>query len=370
MASEVKSAHKLRAEERERSARADLSTSVCIPVDPTRARAWFDAIDPAARRAPQRTPVERWLAAPLFVVALVLVAVARSVLVRVLLPLALAVAAVAILARQRGAQRPVPRRDVRGLWLEADHVAFVVGDAAPQPLVYTDTPFGVTLVTNVTRTALVAVLTSGAGTFSIGASVEPSDDPTVTAAIHRLLDGASISADGLGLESIGPDGAPLVLAPDAFASLVDGLSARSPACLHRFVLTDTRGAPLTLDDGALEVGDRRIDLNAPLEWRSITFHEAFGQSYAFYQGTWIRQGAAELVLVSLLPAGSGPLLRDADLGSLERPILRDLRLMQATAEQPPPQEQRVAIERLFMLPLRAALDRAPRASAPETRAQA
>ena len=34
--------------------------------------------------------------------------------------------------------------------------------------------------------------------------------------------------------------------------------------------------------------------------------------------------------------------------------------MQAAPEQPPPPEQRVAIERLFMLPLRSALDRAPR----------
>jgi hypothetical protein len=36
--------------------------------------------------------------------------------------------------------------------------------------------------------------------------------------------------------------------------------------------------------------------------------------------------------------------------------------MQATPEQPPPTEQRVAIDRHFMLPVRCALDRAPRAA--------
>jgi hypothetical protein len=44
--------------------------------------------------------------------------------------------------------------------------------------------------------------------------------------------------------------------------------------------------------------------------------------------------------------------------------------MQASPEQPPPSDQRVAIERLFMLPLRSALDRAPRASHQPNRAQA
>ena len=43
-------------------------------------------------------------------------------------------------------------------------------------------------------------------------------------------------------------------------------------------------------------------------------------------------------------------------------VLRDLRLMQATPEGLPPRELRVGIERMYMLRLRAALDRAPRAS--------
>jgi hypothetical protein len=36
--------------------------------------------------------------------------------------------------------------------------------------------------------------------------------------------------------------------------------------------------------------------------------------------------------------------------------------MQASAGEPPPMEQRVAVDGLFMLPLRVALDQAPRSS--------
>jgi hypothetical protein len=43
--------------------------------------------------------------------------------------------------------------------------------------------------------------------------------------------------------------------------------------------------------------------------------------------------------------------------------------MQASPEAPPPSEQRVAIDRLFMLPVRSALDRAPRASHQPNRAR-
>ncbi len=166
---------------------------------------------------------------------------------------------------------------------------------------------------------------------------------------------------------------PALIAPEDFVTLLDTLSARSPSCLDRFVLTDARGADLTLDGRALLAGDRSIDLDAPLEWRAIVFQEAFGQSVAVYQGTWVRQGNHELVFVCLLPSLGPAIFADIDLAGLDRAqgqapkaplsgLLRDIRLMQATPEQPPPTEQRVAIDRHFMLPVRCALDRAPRAA--------
>ena len=180
----------------------------------------------------------------------------------------------------------------------------------------------------------------------------------------------TVIGDDAGMEAIGPDGEPLVLSPDELASLLDALVEHSPTCLDRFVLTDARGASVTLDGRHLAVGDRSFDLNAPLEWKPIVFQEAFGQAIAVYQGTWIRQSSTELTLVSLLPALGPPAGDGLDLGTLDRGVLRDLRLMQAVPEAPPPNEQRVAIDRLFMLPVRSALDRAPRASHQPNRAQA
>jgi hypothetical protein len=139
------------------------------------------------------------------------------------------------------------------------------------------------------------------------------------------------------------------------------------------VLSDARGAPLLVDGHELRIGERRFDLSLPLEWRAFVFQEPFGQAVAVYQATWIRQGAGEVVLVSLLPSlaptGSGE-IRSTGIAELDRAAIRDLRLMQATPDEPPPTEQRVAVDRLFMLPLRIALDKAPRPSQQPSRARA
>jgi hypothetical protein len=88
------------------------------------------------------------------------------------------------------------------------------------------------------------------------------------------------------------------------------------------------------------VGDRVFDLAAPIEWRGIVFQEGLGQAIAVYQGTWIRQGSSEIVLVSLLPsimsAGAQGITENGSLAGLDRSVLRDLRLMQAVPEEPPP----------------------------------
>ncbi|MDP8999957.1 MAG: hypothetical protein M3O46_07590 [Myxococcota bacterium] len=101
--------------------------------------------------------------------------------------------------------------------------------------------------------------------------------------------------------------------------------------------------------------------------RASIFHERGFLAASVCQATWIRQGGIEVVLVSPVPA-DGPWARDAHVAvraagegqHVRRAILRDVRLMQAAIGEPPPRELRRAIDRLFMLPLRRALDRAPR----------
>ena len=336
-------------------------------------RRWFEALD-ARAPAPAVRP-KSYLGMALFVLALVLFALAKGIVLRVLLPLALAAGAVALVLRSRR-RSPAPSARQRGLALDRQRRTFDDGrthegpSAAPHPLLSTATPFGVTLVTTRRRDRLVAALSSGSGTFYVGATF----DAAARRAFAPLLARAgAASADEGGLDAAGPDGEPIDLAPADLAALVEGLTAIDGACLDRFVLSDAHGEPLMLDGYELRVADHRFDLSAPLEWRAFVFQEPFGQAVAVYQATSIRQGSAEVVLISLLPSlvpsSSGELV-STGIAELDRASIRDLRLTQAAPDEPPPTEQRVAIDRLFMLPLRIALDRAPRASQQPTRARA
>jgi hypothetical protein len=327
---------------------------------------WFPALDPTAepRRPASRAYVAQ--AAALGVAAVLSAALIPSTALRITLAVALGLVAFWVLQRGRAADQPASRKAARAVRLDGERLVFESRRTA-YTLIDLDAPFGVTLLASPRRERAVALLSSAAGTFYLGASF----DAEARRAFAPLLDRAlTVAADDACLEAIGPDGEPLLLSPEDLDALADALAARSPACVDRFVLTDARGASLTLDGRVLSVGDRAVDLTAPLEWRPIVFQEAFGNAVAVYQGTWVRQGGTELWLVSLLPALGPPPGADLDLATVDRAVLRDLRLMQASPEQPPPTEQRVAIERLFMLPLRSALDRAPRASHQPNRAQA
>jgi hypothetical protein len=367
-------------------ARAAGPTDTAAAAEP-HASLWLDALDPDAP-APAAPPAyAAALAVPFFIAALIAFALLKSAALHVLVPLALAVAAVLVVARAsagpprrasswRWGSKPSSgpsssggRGPRRGLELEGDRLSFRSAGRL-QALLSTSSPFGVTLLATPRRERAVVLLTSASGTFYVGAHF---DADARRAAAHVLDRATTVGGDDVGLASIAPDGDPLLIAPEDFVTLLDTLAARSPSCLDRFVLTDARGADLTLDGRALLAGDRSIDLDAPLEWRAIVFQEAFGQSVAVYQGTWVRQGNNEIVFVCLLPSLGPAIFADIDLAGLDRAqgqapkaplsgLLRDIRLMQATPEQPPPTEQRVAIDRHFMLPVRCALDRAPRAA--------
>ncbi|WP_437666624.1 IMP dehydrogenase [Sorangium sp. So ce1182] len=332
---------------------------------PSPAPRWFDATAPEVTPA-RRGGSRRIWSVPLFVAALVLVATARSLMVRALLPIALVAAAVALLAR--GRRRPLlppPQASRRGLSLDGDQLLLQAkGGAAQHLLLPLRERFGVTLLATPRRDRLVALLSSGAGMSSIGAGFDGPSRRTFAALLGRA---SVVGADEVGLEAIGPDGEPISLGPAALAALLDELALRSPGCLERFFVTDARGAALSLDGRELRAGGRVFDLSAPLEWRAFVFQEALAE----YQGTWVRQGTSEIVLVCLLPAMSPALDGlSASLGPLDRGALRDLRLMQGLPESPPSADQRVAIDRLLMIPLRSALDKAPRPAAQAPRARA
>lgn len=322
----------------------------------------FELFDPLAAPPPRpsRAPL---LLIPLFVAALLLVALGRSLVVRTLLPLALALAAVALWV-QRSRQNERARRErelCRSLILSGESLAFQpVGGDVRVPALDRSQPFGATLLSTHRRDRLVLMLTSDAGAFHVGTIVGETPEPMLAPLFLRAT---TVAGEDAAFEAIGPDGEPVLLAPPDFVALVDALSKADPGCLERVIVTDTKGEKVVLDEGELRVAALAFDLNAPLEWRALVFQEPFGQVMTLYQGTWIRQNGSEVVLVSLLPS-LGPILEvePGEIATLDRAVLRDLRLMQANAETPPPREQRHAIERLLMMPIRSCLDRAPRKS--------
>jgi hypothetical protein len=326
---------------------------------------WFLAADPASAAGVGR--LRRWPAAFLGAGALMVFALARSVVLRVLLPIALAAVAIIVLLRGRRPPRTVraaPPEAPRGLSLSARALAFHTSAAPSIEIITLEpfAPFGVTLLTTRARDRLVCAITTAAGTFYVGAHCDAGERREHSDMLSRA---SVLSGDEVGLEAVAPDGRPLDLRMAELAALVRELSAIDPSCLDRLVLSDARGVPITLEAHELRVREARFDLAVPLEWRAIVFQEPFGQAVAIYQGTWVRQGASEVVLLSLLPSiaplGAHSSSDGTGVPELDLATSRDLGLMQASPEEPPPADQRVAIDRMFMLPLRAALSRAPRA---------
>jgi hypothetical protein len=270
--------------------------------------------------------------------------------------LAAALVALAAALHHRGGARSNPPRG----WLLVDDtgVRRAQGDGT-SALLRWDEPFGVTLFASADRATLLIAFTSLQATRFVPAYRGRDDAPA-----HRArFDRAATTADS----DLPAGEEPALSAGDADALLTE-VARRAPAALDRVYLSDAGGEPLTLDRAELRVGSKRIDLSAPLEWRAFLFQERGVQAASVCQATWVRQGDVEVVLVAAMPGDSGWLGAAAPTPGAEdrlprdarQALARDMRLMQATAGDPPPRELRRAIDRVFMLPLRRALDAAPR----------
>jgi hypothetical protein len=244
--------------------------------------------------------------------------------------------------------------------------------------------FGLSLFTSGARDRLLLAITSNGRAFFARARLVP--DERVPRGM--LLGDAQIymlADDEAAFDAVGPDGKPFDLDVADLSWLLHELATAQPEATGRILLSGPGGAGVELDGTDLSVGRKIFDLRAPLEWKPLLFQEGLGGSAVaraagddakddimaggviVYQATSIRQLGTEAVIVATLP--SLPLGRPAlfpiaghEHPEIERALRRDLRLMQASADDPPARELRTAVERVFMLPLRAALDRAPRAS--------
>lgn len=218
-------------------------------------------------------------------------------------------------------------------------------------------PFGITLLASQAKRRALLAITSPARTRYIGVRLEG-------LSVSALLEHASIVADGDALDAHARDDDSLS-ADDALAFL-RAVREIAPLAQKRLYMSGTRGERIVLDGAELRVdasaeGATRIklfDLHAPLEWRGFLFHESLGPAASIYQATWVRQGSSELVLVAPMPTELlvAPLEHERTRGLVVRPPP----LLEPSPDEPPPPDLRMGIERLFMLPLREALARAPR----------
>jgi hypothetical protein len=248
-------------------------------------------------------------------------------------------------------------------WLLVDHVGIRRSDGnTVTTLASWNDPFGLTVFASADTSTLLFAFTSPEATRFVSASRRLDGDPFAP----RLLERAVTVTD-----SDLPAGEERSMSLDDADRLFSAVAMRAPAALERVYLSDASGEPLTLGPSELTIGSKRIDLAAPLEWRAFLFQERGAHAASVCQATWVRQADVEVVLVAPMPGDSGWLgsaratfhAQGIQLPREARNALaRDMRLMQASAGDPPARELRRAIDRVFMLPLRRALDGAPRTS--------
>jgi hypothetical protein len=276
-----------------------------------------------------------WFAVPLAVSA---VALPISVAARLTLVLLVGLAfSLTVLFRSRGA-------DSATGWIVVDPNGIArhrsSGDAR---LVFWAERFGLVVLANESKTRGLLAITTREQTRYLPVRVAGADDAPFAKTLFAR--GAALGDSDVALAP--PDGDEALSAADALA-LVEIVRAHDRAAIDRILLSDPRGASVVLEGTELRAGERVIDLTAPLEWRAFLFLESAGPFSAVVQATWVRQAGAEVVLVA-------PQADTRDALSPRRGAR-----VPSIPDAPPPIEHRMAIERLFMAPLRHALDAAPR----------
>jgi hypothetical protein len=297
-------------------------------------------------------------------VALVACAIALAVAGRAA-PWVRAVAALVFVGVAALVHRAPGRRQTSspGCLVVDEDLIYRLDDAGRSPVVDLKEPFGVTVFADPSRSKFLLAFTSLQGVRYVAVRRTDGDEPRELALVlSRCVTATEGDLRG------GDDDA---LTATNAGRLLAIVRERAPLAFDRLYLSDSTGEVLILDEGQLRVGNRRFELAEPLEWRASVFQERGPRATSVSQATWVRQGECEVVLVAGVP-GEGGWLRGGDTLA-SRPawpmskavrdcIASDLRLMQGAAAEPPPRETRRAIERMFMLPLRRALDAAPRMS--------
>jgi hypothetical protein len=317
---------------------------------------------PLLRAAPTATSVSR---SPAIAIALVLALACAGVsavylqgtVARLLSSSLIAVAA--LLALALGVNRLSTGRSLREerieLVMDAEALTLSRFAGAADRLVTFDAGFGLTLFAAASREHVALAITTPTSAVCIGAIVGRNDRRFA----NWLQRAVTLPSDDLRVACMFPNGDSLELTAADLASFIHHLLALDPDAFERCYLTDAQGAPIVLDGTLLRAGARTFDLTEPFEWRASEFQESAGVADARFQATWVRQDHEEIAFVSLQGAeerSSVHELLGSRQGDNDAELRRDARLGRALDGPAPPRESRVAVDRLFMLPLRRALD--------------
>jgi hypothetical protein len=332
-----------------------LRLALCDPAQPARP-------DPPR---PGRVVVVAVLASCACSILLAAIAPANLVLRGLLFAIALGATAVAVhlllrtAARTRTPGGPHLVLDQRGL-------SIVRPSGAQDLLVPLRPSFGVTILASATRDKVVMALTAPGRVLCIGADV--SSHSVVRRRLLELLPlTVTVAGDDLDMSTVLPDGTSLIVSDAEWGALLDALIATDATALERCYLSDSRGEVIVLTWDRLRTPRAVFRLDQRFDWRAWVFHEPVRMPGTMFQATSVRQGKDEVVFVSLMGPDVRASIHDAVRtrhATADDFLRRDARLSDAPIGLAPPLDRRIAIDRLFMLPLRRALDRAQAVTRP------
>jgi hypothetical protein len=235
----------------------------------------------------------------------------------------------------------------------------LVTEGAPPDRVFCFSPkFGFALLSTADRSRLVVALTNCGSSLFVGADVSPADGKRLSLLMSHAV---TACREDLAMAMQSTRGPVMLVDTTALLRLIDLMTQMDAASFGRVMLTDNLGREVVLERDRLQTSRCTIRLDQPLEWRGLVFREGNGAMGVEYQGTWVRQGKSEMVLVSLMAGDVRQSIHEVEArtgGWPDAMLRQDAVLASGSPAAPPPVEQRVAVDRLFMLPLRRALDSA------------
>ena len=270
-------------------------------------------------------------------------------------------AAPLIVARRRRGPVVAPTSPSESaLLVDASGVTLIVERDRAERLVSFQPSFGICVLASAARSGLVVAITSSARTVCIGADFTPAEWRRFDMLLPHAV---TVTANELAMATLLPTGERLQVESTSLLHLIELLLRLDPSAMERCILSDNEGRSIVLERDRLATPRCTFRLDQPFEWRALRFLETAGTMDAVFQGTWIRQGKDEVVLVCLLADDVRSSIHDVaalGLGSPDAFLLQDARLADGVVVPPPPRDRRIAVDRLFMLPVRRALDRAHR----------